>query len=181
LKISDQVEELLEPLLMTHRGRQAGMAMVALSGLLLFSAVFSAFYNGYADFTIMQRPSNITTSGLDVANAETTLIAAVPSQHIFGRAAEEDDFLPITSLQLHLTGIIKDSADQVSKVIVSEAGQPGKIYSVGDALTSGITIYSINEDGIVLEHNGKLEKLPLTRQRLQFQDKPKALWQEQDN
>lgn len=178
MKTLDQVEELLEPLFVTYRGRQVGLGMVILSGILLFSAVVGAVHAWYGDLTIMQSSAGVATHVDDAANAEATLIAQIPATHLFGLAAEDDDFLPITSLQLHLTGIIKDSADHVSKVIVSEAGQPGKVFAVGDTLTSGIKIYSINEDGIVLEHNGKLEKLPLGRQRLQFQDKPKTLWQD---
>jgi type II secretory pathway component PulC len=180
VKTMDQVEELLAPLFLTHRGRQIGLGVVALFSVLLFFSVIGTLYTWHADAVIMHDQLATTASGLDVADAEAALIARLPQQHIFG-AADDSDFLPITSLQLHLTGIIKDSSDQTSKIIVSEAGQPGKVYSVGDMLTSGIKIYSINEDGVVLEHSGRLEKLPLTRMRLQFQEKPKALWEEQNN
>ena len=173
------VEELLAPLFYTHRGRQAGWAALALASVFLAYTVVSMFYDWHADYVLTQAKPASQAAEVDVATAEATMIAALPTQHLFGWQPDEDTaFLPITSLQLHLTGIIKDTEDNVSKVIISEAGQSGKIYSVGDALTEGIKIYSINEDGIVLEHSGRLEKLPLVRSRLQFQDKPKALWQD---
>jgi type II secretory pathway component PulC len=173
------LEELFAPLFLTARGRQLGWAMLGLAGMLLIYTLVSMLFAWHADFVISQGQTAISSHAEDVASAETTLIAGLPAAHLFGMQADEDtDFLPITSLQLHLTGIIKDTEDNVSKVIISEAGQPGKIYSVGDALTTGIKIYSISEDGIVLEHGGRLEKLPLVRAKLQFQDKPKALWQD---
>jgi type II secretory pathway component PulC len=171
-------EEFLAPLFFTHRGRQAGWAMLALTGLLLLYTVVSQVAAWHADYVITQNASVASAAAPDGGSTEAKLIAELPEEHLFGQANEDTDFLPITSLQLHLTGIIKDSEDNASKVIISEAGQPGKIYSIGDALTEGIKIYSINEDGAVLEHGGRLEKLPLARTRLQFQEKPKALWQD---
>jgi type II secretion system protein C len=171
-------EELLAPLFFTHRGRQLGWAALALASLLVVYTVLSMFYAWHADYVITQNPTAASTATPDAATTEATLIAELPSQHIFGSAGEDTDFLPVTSLQLHLTGVVKDTEDNASKVIISEAGQPGKIYSVGDELTDGIKINSINNDGVVLEHGGRLEKLPLSRTRLQFQDKPKALWQD---
>jgi type II secretory pathway component PulC len=173
------LEELFAPLFFTHRGRQLGWAMLGLAGILLLYTLVSMLFAWHADFVISKNQPAAGAHTEDAASAEATLIAGLPAAHLFGMQADEDtDFLPVTSLQLHLTGVIKDTEDNTSKVIISEAGQPGKIYSVGDALTTGIKIYSINEDGIVLEHSGRLEKLPLVRGKLQFQDKPKALWQD---
>jgi type II secretion system protein C len=173
------LEELFAPLFLTRRGRQLGWAMLGLASILLLYTLVSMLFAWHSDFVISKNQPMASARTEDAASAEATLIAGLPTAHLFGMQADEDtDFLPVTSLQLHLTGVIKDTEDNTSKVIISEAGQPGKIYSVGDALTTGIKIYSINEDGIVLEHSGRLEKLPLVRSKLQFQDKPKALWQD---
>jgi type II secretory pathway component PulC len=152
--------------------------VLVLASFLVLYAVGNTLFNWHADYVLDSMPV-ATVSAESAASAEATLIAALPSQHIFGWQSNEDtDFLPITNLQLHLTGVLKDANDNSSQVIISEAGQPGKIYGVGDVLTDGIKIYGISDDGIVLEHGGRLEKLPLDRPRLQFQDKPNSLWQD---
>ena len=84
--------------------------------------------------------------------------------------------LPVTSLQIRLIGVIKSTPDTFSRVIISESNQPGKIYSVGDSLpSSGVKIYAITAEGVILDNSGRLEKLPLQRTPLMFQGMPKSL------
>lgn len=171
------IDEFLAPILDTKRGQQAGWLLLVFASLLLLYTLIAMVYTWHADLLLARMPTTATAQVFDSTHTETALMEALPTQHLFGLAADEDtDFLPITSLQLHLTGVVKNSDDKTSKAIISEAGQPGKLYTVGDELTAGIRIYSITDDGIVLEHNGRLEKLPLARPRLQFQDAPQALW-----
>lgn len=166
-------EELVAPFLFSERGRQLGMAVLALAALLVLFTTFSMIYAWHDDFNLAhQKPaSEHIATGVD---AESQLIAQIPTQHLFG---SDEDFLPITSLQLHLTGILTAGGTSEAKVIISQSGQRGKIYTLGDAIASGIKINAINEDGVVLEHGGKLEKLPLTRIPLEFQSAPKKLWE----
>jgi type II secretory pathway component PulC len=171
------MEELLAPLLLTERGRKTGFALILILGCVLFLSVINVLKTWYDDFHLAKNPVANVISVNDEMDKQTQLIAEIPSTHIFGLATEADDFLPITSLQLRLTGIIKNTETTQSKVIVSEAGRPGVVYGMGDTLTSGIKINAINVDGIVLEHEGRLEKLPLVRTPLQFQETPTSLWQ----
>jgi type II secretory pathway component PulC len=166
------LEEMFAPIFLSERSRYAGLFALILAGILLCWALVSTVTTWYGD---LQTPKLPTAAAQVASNAEAQLITQIPSQHIFGQASN-DDFLPLTSLQMRLTGILKDANDGKSKVIVAEGEEPGKVYGVGDSVVSGIIINAINDDGIVLERNGHLEKLPLTRPQLSFQDAPQTLW-----
>jgi type II secretory pathway component PulC len=169
------LEELYAPIFLSERSRYAGIITFVAVGLLVTYAVLSTLFSWYGDFKTPQtQPKDAHLASM---NTEAQLITELPKQHLFGQAEGDDAFLPITSLQLRLTGILKDVGDKHSKVIIAEGEQPGKVYAVGDTLLSGIVINAINDDGIVLEHSGRLEKLPLTREALAFQDAPKTLWE----
>lgn len=176
LKIIDDLmlRETLAPLISSEKGRLISFGVLAVAGILLFTAVINAFSTWHADLTLARQLPSVATSS---SVSESGLIASIPSQHIFGLSAHDNgDFLPVTSLQLALTGVIKNSNNNLSKAIISTAGQPGKVYAVGEEVATGIKINAINADGIVLEHAGQFEKLPLARSALTFNDKPKAIW-----
>ena len=59
----------------------------------------------------------------------------------------------------------------VSKAYISIDGQPSKIYQVGESLPSGVKVYDITPNEVVLENDGNLEKLPLPREQLKFKPK----------
>lgn len=102
-------------------------------------------------------------------NSAAQMIAAIPSQHLFGISPTGD--MPVTNLQLSVTGIARETDEtneNVSKAYISIAGAPSKIYQVGDALPDGVKIYEITPDTVILENAGQLEKLPLLRQKLEF-------------
>ncbi len=94
-------------------------------------------------------------------------MAAIPDEHLFGAAASD---VPISSLQLRVTGIVKmnSSGNAASKAYISIAGQPSKIYRIGDSLPYGVKIQAITADTVIVENDGHLEKLPLPREKLQF-------------
>jgi hypothetical protein len=102
-------------------------------------------------------------------NKTVNLIAAIPGNHLFGKPAGGK--IPISSLELRVTGIVKvedEQGNEVSKAYISQSGQPAKIYQVGDSITNGVKIHSITTDTIILDNGGELEKLPLPRQPLVF-------------
>jgi type II secretion system protein C len=168
-------EELFGSVFLSERSRHAAMAAFVIVALLLAYTLGSTLYSWYIDFK--SPPVAASEAHNDSANSEAQLITDLPKQHLFGQSAGDDAFLPVTSLQLRLTGIMRDPNEKRSVVIISEGGQPGKVYSIGDAVLNGIVINAINEDGIVLEHGGRLEKLLLVRQPLTFQEAPKTLWE----
>lgn len=111
-------------------------------------------------------------------NTDTTrdLIRTIPDAHLFGEAAEINKLgkIPITSLKLRVTGIVLSEEQKEpnhttsSKAMISMAGHPSKIYKTGDMLPLGVKVYAITASSVILENDGRLEKLPLPRQTLQF-------------
>lgn len=117
----------------------------------------------------------IIRSSLNASDETATLIAAIPDDHLFGTAFSSGE-VPVTDLQLRVTGIVKIDQEQegsASKVYISASGQPSKVYQVGDVLPYGVKVYEVTRDAVILENNGRLEKLPLPRERLQF--KPRSI------
>jgi hypothetical protein len=97
-------------------------------------------------------------------------IATLPHTHLFGLALSGE--VPISSLQLRVTGIVKTALPADSKVYISIAGEPDKIYRQGDSLPDGVKIYAITSQTVILENDHHLEKLPLPRPPLSFKPHP---------
>lgn len=102
----------------------------------------------------------------DDDSASMNLIARIKDAHLFGLSIAGGN-MPVTNLQFVVTGIIK-TEDGSSKASISIAGQPSKIYQTGDGLPYGVKVYEITPDTVILENDGRLEKLPLPREKLQF-------------
>lgn len=106
----------------------------------------------------------------DTNKATTHLLADLPKEHLFGQSFTDGN-VPISNLQLLVTGInaVENSQDDLtSKAYISIAGQPSKIYAVGDELPDGVKVYAITPNAVILENDGHFEKLPLPRAELQF-------------
>ena len=140
----------------------------ALFALLCFT-FFYALWQWRADWHLTHgetHPTLLTTTG----DTAATLIAAIPNEHLFGKSFSGGN-VPITNLQLRVTGIVKQNTEQnhgYSKAYISMSGQPSKIYQAGDNLAYGVKVYDITPDTVILENDGHLEKLPLPREKLQF-------------
>ena len=107
----------------------------------------------------------------DIKTIQAINLENIPTAHLFGQSPAKITEVPISSLHLQVTGIVKieDSADdKASKVYLSISGQPSKIYRIGDSVSDGVKIDSITADTVILENNGRFEKLPLHREALQF-------------
>lgn len=99
------------------------------------------------------------------------IIRQIPDQHLFGQDITATGDMPITNLQLRVTGIAREEnadGENVSKAYISISGGQSKIYQVGDSLPDGVKIYEITPDTVILENGGRLEKLPLPREHLEF-------------
>lgn len=166
------LEEITAPLLSTEWGRRTGLAAIAIFSLFLFITLIEIPMTWYRDYQSKNRIV-MTIKPQSTANQTLALIMQLPNQHLFGGSGIDN--LPITSLQLNLVGIVQAEPDNASHAIISEAGQPGKIYQVGDNLSSGVHIKAITADGVILENGGRMEKLPLARPPLNFQGSPKGI------
>jgi hypothetical protein len=164
------LDEMLAPLWFSTRGKYIGLSLLVLALLLLVTTFYQTVHGWYLDLTIVHKPVTHTA----VVDNDAKLIAKLPDQHLFG-AAPAGDFIPLSSLSLHITSILQSSQANGSRVILASEGAPGKIYKVGDILAAGIRISAIDATGIQLEQGSHVEKLSLARAPLIFQDKPKAI------
>ena len=154
-----------------HLKEQTALAACSILALLTLVTFFSTIYHWHDDWKLAHQeaaPTKVTAT-----DEKALMIGAIPSAHIFGMAVEGE--LPITDLQLSVTGIVKVDSEQngsASKAYISISGQPSKIYQTGDELPDGVKVYQITPDAVILQNDGRLEKLPLPRQKLEF--KPRS-------
>ncbi len=167
------LEEIIAPLLSTEWGRRSGLAAIAVFSLFLVVTLIEIPFTWHSDYKSTQAP--VTKAAQPVADQTIALIKQLPDQHLFGESAIKTANLPITSLQLHLIGVVEANPESASSVIISAAGQPGKVYRTGDNLASDVRIKTITRDGVILENDGHMEKLPLSRPPLTFQGMPKSM------
>ncbi|HSW69719.1 MAG TPA: type II secretion system protein N [Gammaproteobacteria bacterium] len=172
------IDELLSPLLTTAWGRRAAPGFLAVMTVFALITFIQMLWTWRGDF-LLTRSYSSENSNNAAANAQLiTLIDAIPAWHLLGKygVVKQSNLLPVTSLKIRLIGVIKSTPDKFSRVIISESNQPGKIFAVGDTLpSSGVRIYAITADGVILNNGGRLEKLPLQRTPLLFRGMPKPL------
>lgn len=137
-------------------------------GALIVITGISVATEWHSDWVLAHQPVGVVAHTTD---ASDKAMAALPKAHLFGQALMADGNLPITNLQCRVTSIIKvinAHGDDASRAIITINGDAGKVYQVGDALPDGVKIYQINANAVVLENEGRLEKLPLPRTQLVF-------------
>ena len=144
---------------------------LALALIIVLIASYSA-WQWHHDWQLRTQPL-ASVSSLKNSQDATFLITAIPEQHLFGQSLAQGS-VPVSNLQMVITGIVKsmdDGKGKASKVYISLAGKPSKIYQLGDTLPYGVRIYQITADTIIFDNDGRLEKLSLTRDKLVFKPK----------
>ncbi|SHE55140.1 Type IV pilus biogenesis [Microbulbifer donghaiensis] len=94
-------------------------------------------------------------------------IASLPNTPFFGRAPVKTEKqpevdltnIPITQLNLVLSGVLDNSSKDKASALVAEKGKPAQRLYVGDTLPGGAELYSVAVDHIILRRNGRMEKL----------------------
>ncbi len=148
--------------------------LMAIAAGLSLLVVFTFCYDFSAWYFDWKLAHQVLTAKVKIDDSSARLIASIPEQHLFGLSDTGE--MPITNLQLRVTGIARESnamGENVSKAYISIAGSPSKIYQVGDSLPDGVKINDIKPDTVILENGGRLEKLPLPREPLQFKPREK--------
>lgn len=153
------------------------MGICAIIAAILCFTFFYAIWQWHSDW-VLAHQSIAKNKTLTNTNQTAEMIAAIPNEHLFGKAFAKIGEVPVTNLQLRVTGIVKaeynnEQHGDGSKAYISISGQPSKIYQVGDELPYGVKVYAITPEAVILENEGRLEKLPLPREKLEF--KPRNL------
>ncbi len=98
------------------------------------------------------------------APASTFSLQPLLAAHLFGQASEDLagqslDSLPVSSLNLVLTGVI--AADTGGYALISVNGEAQEPYAVGQSVKDGAVLQVVYPDRVVIRRNGALESLLL--------------------
>jgi len=98
------------------------------------------------------------------APTSTFSLQPLLAAHLFGQASQDLagqrlDKLPVSRLNLVLTGVIATSAGGYA--LISVNGQPQEPFAVGQTVTEGAVLQAVNPDRAVIRRNGTLESLLL--------------------
>jgi general secretion pathway protein C len=151
--------------------------MIGISTAIALLVVVTFFYSTWQwhNDWVLAHQTTPSSSLMTKTDEAATMISAIPDKHLFGKALTKTGDMPITNLQLRVTGIVKVDTEKYgafSKAYISISGQPSKIYEIGDTLPYGVKVYDITSDTVILENDGHFEKLPLPREPLKFKPKP---------
>lgn len=157
---------------MNLNSRYLAGAGISLAGLLIITLIY-ALIQWHDDWALTHQ--NLPEPALQVSRHTSNSANDIQNTHLFGKSLIDGGDIPISSLQLQVSSILRETSptgqDQ-SRATISMGGQPAKRYQTGDLLTGNVKIYQITNDTVVLENNGELEKLPLPRKKLTFKARP---------
>jgi general secretion pathway protein C len=96
-------------------------------------------------------------------------LRTVASLHLFGVASvkpvvqEAPIDAPKTGLKLTLRGVFAASTPEKAMALIADARGEEKVYKKTDTIFSGVTLYEIYPDKVILERSGSFETLNLPR------------------
>jgi general secretion pathway protein C len=98
------------------------------------------------------------------APTSTFSLQPLLAAHLFGQASEDlagqrHDNLPVSTLNLVLTGVI--ASDTGGYALISVNGQAQEPYAVGQSVKDGAVLQAVYPDRVVIRRNGTLESLLL--------------------
>lgn len=86
-----------------------------------------------------------------------------------------DDNVKKSMLDITLVGVLLGNTPDDSQVIIRTANGEEKNYKINDKIPGGVVIKRIMAGGILVEHNGSLERITLPKEELRFEPLAKPL------
>jgi general secretion pathway protein C len=116
----------------------------------------------------LKSPQPVVAASLPRAVRSGVDIQTVVSAHLFGVAVadpstQDPENAPQSSANLLLAGTIATQDPKRGVAIISDAGGPSKVYSVGERI-GGASLHSVYLDHVILDRGGALETLLMPRQ-----------------
>lgn len=116
----------------------------------------------------LKSPQPVVTAAVPLPKRSGVDVQTVVSAHLFGvavadPAAQDPENAPQSAANLLLAGTIATQNPKRGVAIISDAGGPAKVYSVGDRI-GGAALHSVYLDHVILDRGGALETLLLPRQ-----------------
>ena len=145
---------------------------IAISLLLVIACAYTLaqvtwmfFPEPETDQATVARPS--TPGNKPVSQQQS--IRQLTAAHLFGEAnktaAQTAAKAPVTRLNLALKGVLASTPESRASAIIAQ-GKNGKedIYSIGDKIQNGVSIKEIHPEHVILDRQGRLEKLELLKE-----------------
>jgi general secretion pathway protein C len=109
-------------------------------------------------------PPLVMTPPTPAPQLNTFSLQPLLAAHLFGQVSQELtggrlDNLPISSLNLVLTGVIASASGGYA--LISVNGQPQEPFGVGQTITGNAVLQAVYPDRVVIQRNGALESLML--------------------
>ncbi|MGD8926408.1 MAG: type II secretion system protein GspC [Thioalkalispiraceae bacterium] len=104
-------------------------------------------------------------------------LRTVANLHLFGVASvkpvtqEAPIDAPKTGLKLTLRGVFAASTPEQAMALIADARGEEKVYKKSDTIFSGVTLYEIYPDKVILERSGSFETLNLPRDESSLQSR----------
>jgi general secretion pathway protein C len=116
----------------------------------------------------LKSPQPVVAASLQRTARSGVDIQTVVSAHLFGVAVadpstQDPENAPQSSANLLLAGTIATQDPKRGVAIISDAGGPSKVYSVGERI-GGASLHSVYLDHVILDRGGALETLLMPRQ-----------------
>lgn len=153
------------------QGPAGGVNSAARRSLLATSAVIGGWFAvnlmAYGHLAVPSDADNGLLAERSARSVGANTTVSLPATAFFGiaavksEAAPEIDLanIPITQLNLVLSGVLSSSVNDRASALVSERGKPAERVYVGHKLPGGAEVYSVEVDHIILRRNGQMEKL----------------------
>lgn len=109
---------------------------------------------------VLQAPLSYDSGKIIAAN----LFGMRPSDEVLATIQADFGELDDTQLSLTLRGTIAATGDQVGLAIIADDRGEEKVYAVGDPISGGRKLHSVQPEQAILSHNGELEALRLPRE-----------------
>jgi len=109
--------------------------------------------------------------------AQQPRLRSVANLHLFGLANKKPRTqapidAPKTGLKLTLKGVFAASVAEQAMALIADARGKEKVYKKSEVIFSGVTLYEIYPDKVILERSGSFETLSLPREKLTSSSRP---------
>ena len=111
-----------------------------------------------AESLLVERSSHSTSRNTTASLPTTAFFGVAPVKPVDEPEIDLAN-IPITQLNLVLSGVLSSSVNDHASALIAERGKPAERVFVGQTLPGGAEVYSVEVDHIILRRNGQMEKL----------------------
>ena len=142
--------------------------------ILWLSAFFLNAFQDYLLYIDSAAPENPSVQ-FDITTTSDTKGTNLGAFYLMGKppkdsptSAPKPEKLPETRLDLELRGVFDSRGPMLSGAVIESGSQRPGFFQVGDVIDEAVTLAAIEGQTVIIDRNGKLEKLSFDRSLLGF-------------